>query len=77
MKVEASKIRRDFSTYLKIAGEGHEVVVTRHGADLAKIVSISKLKNDQQDDIDAFCSQHNSKEDGVNTINRLRAKMRF
>lgn len=76
MKAEASKVRQDFAAFLKIVGEGQEVVITKHGVDQAKFVPIADALPSDDDDVDAFCKISRLKADGVTLVNRMRARRR-
>lgn len=77
MKVEASKVRKDFPNYIRMAKARHRIIITRHGKPQAVLTSLPQ-DNKNYDDINDFVGMWaDQKEDAVRTVNKMRNPRRF
>lgn len=77
MQVEASKIRKEFSSYLRMVKGSRGIIITRHGKPQAKLISLVQ-NEESSDDISPFFGMWSKKKtEGVKTVNKMRRRGRF
>lgn len=78
MNIEASKLRKRFATYIDMAHEGVDVVITKHGKPHVRLVAFDREKIQDDDVVVDFIGMWKKrKRSGVSVVNKLRTQNRF
>lgn len=76
MKIDSSKIRKDFANYLNLAHNGHVIIIMHHGVPQAKLSAINTDKSQLADISNFFGMWSNKKKSGTTLVNQMRSRRR-